>query len=119
MTILAEISSKAMQTSAAMAFARREAKKPRAGSEEFILRLAQNFGFKHPVSVLRAGQGEVVLRGLVPRIHVFVAGVKGVDAHGSSPWAEGPRAKPGHNEDGRSDSARFSQETPALRENDK
>jgi hypothetical protein len=23
------------------------------------------------------GQGEVVLRGLVPRIHVFVAGVKG------------------------------------------
>jgi len=37
----------------------------------------------------------VVLRGLVPRIHVFIRAPKGVDAHGSSPWAEGPRVKPG------------------------
>ena len=32
-----------------------------------------------------------VMPGLVPGIHVFF-----VDAHGSSPWAEGPRVKPGH-----------------------
>jgi hypothetical protein len=39
------------------------------------------------------------LAGLVPAIHVFERGSangrEGVDAHGSSPWAEGPRAKPG------------------------
>jgi hypothetical protein len=39
---------------------------------------------------LHAGQGEVVLRGFVPRIHVFAAGVKGVDG----------RVKPGQDEDG-------------------
>jgi hypothetical protein len=35
----------------------------------------------------------VVLRGLVPRIHVFVQPLQGVDAHGSRPWDEGPRHK--------------------------
>jgi hypothetical protein len=39
------------------------------------------------------------LAGLVPAIHVFERGPangrEGVDAHGSSQWAEGPRAKPG------------------------
>ena len=32
----------------------------------------------------------IVIPGLVPALHV--------DAHGSSPWAEGPRDKPGHDE---------------------
>jgi hypothetical protein len=39
------------------------------------------------------------LAGLVPATHVFecgsIDGREGVDAHGSSPWAEGPRDKPG------------------------
>jgi hypothetical protein len=39
------------------------------------------------------------LPGLVPGIHVLAAGIikaqEDVDAHGSSPWAEGPRVKPG------------------------
>ena len=37
-----------------------------------------------------------------PGIHAFTAGAavraKDVDAHGSSPWAEGPRDKPGHDD---------------------
>ncbi|MGH7112319.1 MAG: hypothetical protein ACREFK_18075, partial [Stellaceae bacterium] len=44
----------------------------------------------------------LVMPGLVPGIHVFVeaAGIRygRVDAHGSSPWAEGPRVKPGHDD---------------------
>src|SRR5690242_19155723 len=39
------------------------------------------------------------LPGPVPGIHVLAAGItkvqEDVDAHGSSPWAEGPRVKPG------------------------
>jgi hypothetical protein len=42
--------------------------------------------------------------GLVPGTHVFavrsVERKEGVDAHGSSPWAEGPRAKPGQGDRG-------------------
>jgi len=42
--------------------------------------------------------------GLVPATHVFavrsVERKEGVDAHGSSPWAEGPRAKPGQGDRG-------------------
>ena len=38
--------------------------------------------------------------GLVPGIYVFVEAYftpqEDVGAHGSSPWAEGPRVKPGH-----------------------
>jgi hypothetical protein len=39
-----------------------------------------------------------VMPGPVPGIHGLRADVLGshVDAHGSSPWAEGPRDKPGH-----------------------
>src|ERR1700730_4217345 len=40
----------------------------------------------------------IVLPGLVPGIHVFVGALEGVDAHGTSPWAEGPRAKPGQDD---------------------
>jgi hypothetical protein len=40
------------------------------------------------------------LPGLVPGIHVFAgagfAVEEDVGAYGSSPWAEGPRVKPGH-----------------------
>src|SRR5271169_5960650 len=39
-------------------------------------------------------------RGLDPGIHALAAEItkaqEDVDAHGSSPWAEGPRVKPGH-----------------------
>src|SRR6185437_12914982 len=35
-------------------------------------------------------------RGLDPRVHVFTGSAEqDVDAHGSGPWAEGPRVKPG------------------------
>src|SRR5262249_19171174 len=47
-----------------------------------------------------AANNSIVLRGLVPRIHVFVSAAQGVDAHGSSPWAEGPRHKAGQDEIG-------------------
>ena len=40
----------------------------------------------------------VVLRGLDPRIHAFASAAEDVDAHGTSPWAEGPRAKSGQDE---------------------
>ena len=33
--------------------------------------------------------------GLVSGIHVLPASQEGVDAHGTSPWAEGPRVKSG------------------------
>jgi hypothetical protein len=61
------------------------------------------------VFALHAGQGEVVLRGLVPRIHVFAAGVKGVDG----------RVKPGQDEDERAGSSTFaaakiSPDSPAV-----
>jgi hypothetical protein len=36
-----------------------------------------------------------VFRGLDPRIHAFAGALEGVDAHGTNPWAEGPRAKLG------------------------
>ena len=49
--------------------------------------------FRHTEFALRDGQVKVVLRGLVPRIHVFVAGVKGVDG----------RVKPGQDEGRRRD----------------
>jgi hypothetical protein len=42
----------------------------------------------------------LVMPGLVPGIHAFATAAGGrferVDAHGSSPWAEGPRDEPGH-----------------------
>jgi hypothetical protein len=42
---------------------------------------------------------ECPLPGLVPGIHVLAVEItmahEDVDAHGSSPWAEGPRVKPG------------------------
>ena len=45
-------------------------------------------------------QLKVVVRGLDPRIHavtgVASARFEDVDAHGTSPWAEGPRIKSGH-----------------------
>ncbi len=51
------------------------------------------------VSALRAII--LVMPGLVPGIHAYARAAGGdfgrVDAHGSSPWAEGPRVKPGHN----------------------
>jgi hypothetical protein len=43
-------------------------------------------------------QLDLVLPGLVPGIHVLRACRKGVDAHGTSPWAEGPRDKPGQDD---------------------
>ncbi|HEX4185466.1 MAG TPA: hypothetical protein VHY78_06365, partial [Stellaceae bacterium] len=52
-----------------------------------------NSGFKHTVFALDAGRDEVVLRGLVPRIHVFVAGVKGVDGRVKPGQDEGRRSK--------------------------
>jgi hypothetical protein len=37
------------------------------------------------------------MRGLDPRIHVLATACReDVDAHGTSPWAEGPRIKSGH-----------------------
>jgi hypothetical protein len=50
-------------------------------------------GFKNTVFALRSGQGKVVLRGLVPRIHVFVAGVKGGDGRVKSGQAGSSPAK--------------------------
>jgi hypothetical protein len=52
------------------------------------------------VFILCAGQGDVVLRGLVPRIHVFLVGVKAVDG----------RVKPGQDEDERANSSTFATE---------
>ncbi len=44
----------------------------------------------------------VVIIGLDPVIHAFSGlnpgDAKAVDAHGSSPWAEGPRIKSGHDD---------------------
>jgi hypothetical protein len=56
-------------------------------------RLAQPLNHRDgfQVSIAISDQVEpslIVILGLVPRIHV--------DAHGSSPWAEGARVKPGH-----------------------
>jgi tRNA modification GTPase len=39
-----------------------------------------------------------VMPGLDPGIHGDAPLCKGMDAHGTSPWAEGPRDKPGHDE---------------------
>src|SRR5713101_6481972 len=51
---------------------------------------------------LGQNQPQVVMRGLDPRIHAVVGAASGrcagVDAHGSSPWAEGPRIKSGHDD---------------------
>src|SRR6266851_7134467 len=43
----------------------------------------------------------VVLRGLDPPSTPLYRPPQGVDAHGSSPWAEGPRVEPGQDEIGR------------------
>jgi hypothetical protein len=51
---------------------------------------------------LYRNQLKVVMRGLDPRIHALaiVASAWGddMDAHGTSPWAEGPRIKSGHDD---------------------
>jgi len=44
--------------------------------------------------------GKAVMPGHDPGIHGDAHLCKGVDAHGTSPWAEGPRDQPGHDEGG-------------------
>jgi heme a synthase len=46
--------------------------------------------------VRRKRQHEPPMAGLDPAIHVSDPTDKGVGAHGTRPWAEGPRAKPGY-----------------------
>jgi hypothetical protein len=51
---------------------------------------------------LYRNQPKLVMRGLDPRIHasaiVASAGGENMDAYGTSPWAEGPRIKSGHDD---------------------
>src|ERR1700726_1965548 len=58
-----------------------------------------NFCCTRSVAFRSSAQLFLPLAGLVPATHVFLARFTGrqedVDAHGTSPWAEGPRAKPG------------------------
>jgi protein ImuA len=49
---------------------------------------------------VRSSQPTTVMPGLVPGIHAAPMRIvdEEADAHGSSPWAEGPRVKPGHDD---------------------